>query len=265
MTLTRAFVTREQINQAVASVLGELLPGRPEQDPHVESAVQNYKIGSRLKLLDGTTWHYCLAGAFGIPASQERAAVSSVAPETLATIGASAVGTNQVVITDANVLHTADYWANGKVELWTAVPQHRTIRSSTASNGTSVTLTLNFPLVALAATGTGLEICRCMYASVDGVGIGLAQQKSCVGASLAIVTPLNFFWVQTWGMCTMGARYGTMGAAADSRDVYYNGINGTIQDGIENGTYTQGMQRIGFLLPDTVSGGETVIMLQLDP
>lgn len=261
-----AHPTKAEFDTIIEDILGRRLSGRPKQDPHVESAVQNYMIGARRRLTDGTTWHYCLAGATGIPSSQERGAVSSVAPETLATIGAAAIGSDTVVINDtaAAGVHPADYWANGKIEIWTTVPQHRMIKSSTVSNGVSVTLTLYFPLVALVANATGLEICRNMYGSVDGVGIGNAQSKSCVGVSLAIVTPLYYFWIQTWGMTTMGARHAAMGGGADSRDVFFNGINGTIQAADEAG-YADGMQRVGRLLPSTVSGHETIIFLELDP
>lgn len=265
------FYSRAELEQIATQILGERLDGRPKQDPYVQSEIQNYKIGSRLRTPDGITRHYCKAGAVGVPSSLERGAVSNVVPQTcgpgetyVGVIGAHLAGAYQVVIGDTVEAHGVDYWANGKVEIWTTIPQHRTIKSSTASNGTSVTLTLYYPLAYGITALTGLEICRSIYADVDGIGAADAQRKSCACIPMMIVSANYYFWGQTWGICTVGARHEGMGLAADSRQVYFNGINHAFQTEEEAG-YVAGMQCVGYLLPDSSGGWQTAIMLQLDP
>jgi len=264
------FYSRAELESIATQILGERLDGRPKQAPFVESAVQNYKIGSRLQLPDGTHWHYCKCGSNGLAASMwDRGMASVVVPETLAVVGATAVGSYTVVINDTNTAHGKDYWANGKVEIWAspapATFQHRMIKSSTASNGTSVTLTLYYPLTNALADGDGLEICRSVYAEVDQTNlVASPARKSIACVPLMLVTAEHYFWGQTWGPCTVAATVGTMGNTDHSRQVYFNHNDGTIRTEEEAG-FVAGNQPAGYLLPDSAGGAQTIIMLQLDP
>ena len=262
--------SRAEWAQIAEQILGERLPGRPRQNPFVESQYQNYKIGSRLRLPDGTVWHYCRAGANGVVNPYwDRGMPSLVVPETLAVIGATPAGSYTVVINDTNAAHGKDYWANAKAEIWAspgvATFQHRTIKSSTASNGTSVTLTLYYPLTNALADGDGLEICRCVYAAVDqATAIASPGTKSIACVPLMLVTAEYYFWGQTWGPCTLAATVGTMGNTNNSRQVYFNHVDGSIRTAEEAG-WVQGNQHAGYLLPDSAGGAQTIIFLQLDP
>ena len=261
--------SRAEWARVAEQILGERLPGRPRQDPFVESAVQNYKIGARLRLESGWVMHYCRAGSVGVASPYwDRGCHSQVGPQTLAVIGATAVGSKTVVINDTNTAHGVDYWANGKAEIWAspapAVFQHRRIKSSTASNGTSVTLTLYYPLTNALADGDGLEICRSQYAEVDQApGDANATSKSIACVPQMLVTAEYYFWGLTWGICTIAAYGGAMGSAANSRQCYFH-QDGTIQTEEEAG-WVAGKQPAGYLLPDSSGGAQTIIMLQLDP
>jgi hypothetical protein len=262
--------TRAEWSQIAEQILGERLPGRPAQRPFAESAIQNYKVGARLQLPDGIHWHYCQCGDGGVAIPMwDRGMASLVVPQALAVVGATPAGSLTVIINDANVAHGRDYWANGKVEIWATpgdgVFQHRTIKSSTPSNGVSVTLTLYERLTNALANGDGLEICRCVYAEVDQTNaVADPTQKSIACVPLMPVTPGYWFWGQTWGPCTLAATIGTMGNLAGSRQVYFNHHDGTVLTEEEAG-FVAGAQPAGYLLPDSAAGAQTIIFLQLDP
>lgn len=266
-------ITRTEEEQIVNSILGERLPGANPQTPFQEFANPRFKIGSRLRLLDGTVWHYAKCGSNGVVAAmRDRGMCSLVTPETLAVIGATPVGATQVVINDTAAVgvHPADYWANGKVELWASVApgdhQHRMIKSSTASNGVSVTLTLYYPITNALADGDGLEICRSVYAEIDQTNaIANPEKKSIAGVPLKAVTAEYYLWIQTWGMCTIAATvFGEPGIVNNLRQVYWNHADGTIRTQNTAG-WAVGNQHAGYLLPNSAGGAQSIVFLQLDP
>lgn len=256
--------SREDWDALGINVVGDRYRGMPRQEPYTQSQYANYKVGSRLQGPGGLVWHYSRAGAVGVVSPfWDRGCCSSVDPETLAVVGAVAVGSTQVVVNDGNAAHLADYWANGKVELWATVApattQHRMIKSSTASDGTNVTLTLYQPLTNAFVNGDGLEICRSPYAVVDeAAGVAASTKMSIVCVPHMIVTANYYFWGLTWGMCTVAVT-ADLGLVASQRQISFNHNDGTIQ------TWVPGQQIAGFLIPDTTGGAETIIMLQLDP
>ena len=274
----RPFISRDDIELIGNHFLGDLLAGRSRQQPYTESLTQNYKIGSRLQGLDGLVWHYCQCGANGIVAAyRDRGMASLVVPSgAFTTIGAQGIGSRTLVINDTGSAanRPAGYYANGKIEIWNAVAaehMHRIIADSTVGNGTSITLTLYYPLAYAVPALTGGEICRSIYAEVDQTSaIADPERKSvaCV-PMMGPITASYFFWGQTWGMCTIAAgAHGSLGEVDNDRDVYFQPTDSTIQTtqrfaGIAGGTSSP--QRAGFLLPNSAGGSQTIIMLQLDP
>lgn len=260
--------SRLEFDTMLEHFLGKRLPGRPKQYPFEESAIQNYEVGSRMQLPDGTVWHY---GEFttAVPVGKlGRGVVSVVVPETLAVSGAYAVGETVVTITDTDEDHGVNYWQGGKIEIWsTPEVTHRRIIASTASNGTTCTVTLNRPLHNLLTTALGLEICRSPYASLRyATGEGnLAHYMSIYGIPFMGVTIDNFAWIQTWGMTTFETASGsTLGVITQSREVYWY-FQGTVMMH-ENAGHVEGAQIAGFVLPDTVGPSEqTVGMMTMDP
>ena len=273
--------THVEFDTILEHMLGQRLPGRPKQEPYVQSVTQNYKLGSRLQGEDGLIRHYCRCGANGVAAAyRDRGMASLVTPSGAFTVvGAHVAGSRTLVISDAGIAadRPAGYYANGKVEIWVDIPSlyhmHRMIKDSTVGNGTSITLTLYHPLIFDVPNGTGMEICRSIYAEVDQTdAIATPARKSiaCVPVLITPITALYYFWGQTWGMCTLavGAPGGVMGNVDNDRDVYFQTNEGSMlttlnAPGIALGTSSE--QRAGFLLPNSAGGGQSIIMLQLDP
>jgi len=260
--------THVEFDTILEHMLGQRLPGRPKQDPFVESAVQNYKIGSRLQGQDALTWHYCRCGANGITAVfRDRGAASLVVPSgAFITIGAQVAGSYTLVINDTGVAadRPAGYYANGKIEIWNAVAaehMHRIIKDSTVGDGTSITLTLYYPLAYAVPAGTGGEICRSIYADVEQTNLSADptfESIACV-PMMGPVTALSYFWGVTWGMCSI-AISADVGLVASQRLVTFNHNDGTIHP------YADGEQVAGYLVPSTTGpAAQTIIMLQLDP
>lgn len=269
--------SRAELEQVFDSILGERLPGGGPQAPQTQSITQRYKIGSRLRGLDGLTWHYCRCGAHGVVAAyRERGMVSLVTPLNeddvegdFVVVGLTPIGATQVVITDGDADHVADYWANGKVEFWeemvaTLGTQHRTIKSSTPTDGTHVTLTLYQPLQFALGNGERMEICRSIYAEVDqteyaGSPTPTMKSIACV-PTFAPITPEYYFWGQTWGMCTVAANIeDDVGQLASERLITFHHPDGSIH------SYVADAQIAGYVLPDSTVRDQTIIMLQLDP
>lgn len=271
-------ISRAELEQVYNSILGERLPGAGLQEPYTESITQRYKIGSRLQTPDSLVWHYCRCGANGVAAAyRDRGMASLVIPSgAFTSIGAQVAGSRTLVINDTGAAadRPAGYYANGKIEIWNAVAaehMHRIIKDSSIGNGTSITLTLYFPLTYAVPAATGGEICRSIYAEVDQTDASadpLRRSVACVPV-MGPITALYYFWGQTWGMCTVAAgAHGSLGEVDNDRDVYFQASDSTIQTtrrfaGI--GGSTSSPQRAGYLLPNSSGGSQTIIMLQLDP
>lgn len=265
-------ITRAEEEQIVNSILGERLPNVGPQAPHTQSLAPHYKIGSRLNTPDGLTWHYCRCGANGVAnAYRDRGMATMVVttnPDDIATFlvaVAAGAGATQLIVADLDVTHGVNYWANGKVEIWAnlAVPigstmQQRTIKSSTASDGATVTLTLYHPLTYAVAAGEGMEICPSIYGNVDQADaiVGPNRRSIACVPLMSPITALYYFWGLTWGRCTI-AQSADMGLVDGQRQVTFNHADGTIRPSV------LGEQIAGYLLPYTPAA-ETAIMLQLD-
>jgi len=265
--------TKEEFKTILNSFTGERIPGRPAQEPYIESAIQNYKIGSRKRTPDGLIWHYAKTHAtYGVTATYRRRALASVIHAiNYLTIGAQIIGSKTLVIDDA--VHGVNYWENGEASIQGATANHnpRMIKSSTASNGTSVTLTLYSPIDVNVAAGVGVYCCPSLYAEVcEAVNSGLpglgTGEHSIAGFSWIPVAAGHFVWVQTWGLVQSVVSYAAQGIVAGDREIYFNWADGTTMSGKE--TLFSATQRMGFLVPGTIlapGGDESYVMLQLDP
>jgi len=271
--------THVEFDTILNHFLGERIAGRPKQEPYIESLLQNYKIGSRLQTEDGLVWHYGQAGATGITAAyRRRGAASTIDGRSVTnfkTLGNTPIGSYTIVLTTAN-LYAVDYWAGGLASIFpTGVAgdysndNPRMIKSSTAGDGTSITLTLYQPLTYAAIIPTVQDVycCRSPYASVDEAVSVPTGDCSIVGFSWMPVTAYYYFWAQTWGLCQPVGTGGDMGIAAGSREIVFNYGDGTIRSAVAGGAYGT-HQRAGYLVPRTIlagGGDEAFIMLQLDP
>ena len=269
----RSFYSREEIAQIGSLIVGDLLPGRSKQDPYVESAVQNYKMGSRLATPDGLVWHYGRADAVGITAAyRRRIAVSTVVAQNFKVLAVAANGAKQIIINDtaSAAVHPEDYWAGGHASIFPlpgySNDQPRMIKSSSAGNGTSVTLTLYYPIHYALAIDDDVYCCPSPYAAVrEAVSAVNKGFNTAIGYSWMAVTPLYYVWLQTWGLCQPVYTNTDQGLVAGSRDIYINYNDGTTVPGDK--TTFAATQRIGTLAPLTYTpgGDEAYVNLQLDP
>lgn len=135
-SLTRAFVSRAQINQIASQILGAILPGRPEQGVLEESDTQNFELGARLE--HGLcVYRYGLAGAVDITVGTLcQSPVPAAAQIDLVPSTSYAVGTRVINVTLGAAV-TANEYAGGwlYVNDGTGQGQKLTILSHPAAAG----------------------------------------------------------------------------------------------------------------------------------
>jgi len=204
---------------------------------------------------------------------RRRAGATVVVAANYKTVGNTPIGSTTVVMNDANVLHTADYWAGGMASIFPTGTlgdytndNPRMIKHSTASNGVTVTLTLYRPLTyaAIIPTAQDLYCCPNIYSAIDEPA-ATANRNTFIGYSWTPVTPLYYAWFQTWGHAQPVTTGGDLGIVAAMRDAYFNPADGTIESSTAR---VFGHQRAGIIIPLTIlapAGDESQILLQLDP
>ncbi len=270
------FYSRAEIQQAMDLMVGERLRGRPEQVPYVESAIQNYKIGAR-RVERQWVLHYCrasvalpytnkyrLAGNL-VPALGDTAPLEGPGKEVILTVAAPA-GTKLVTIPDLD--SPVNLYQGGTIECWTTVGTfefHR-IASSTASNGTSVVLTLEDNLVNALAIGNMVAPLPSPYYATGPMGVTYPTRETAVCLALIPVTINYFYWGITYGPVFLSCQANFWpGKLASDKDVYV-WQDGTVAT-LGKWAPAAGVpspQRIGYGLPSGNYGSGN-IMLQLDP
>jgi hypothetical protein len=274
------FYSRAELEQVANQILGERLDGRPDQDIYVESAVQNFKIGSRRRVR-GWTLHYCRASV-ALPYTNKYRLVGNLTPalgdvpsplegpgcEVILTVAAPA-GQKNITIPDID--SPVNLYQGGTIECWTTVGTfefHR-IASSTVSNGTSVVLTLEDPLVNALAIGNMVAPLPSIYYATGPMGVTYPRRETAVCLPLIPVTVNRFYWGITYGQVFLSCQ-GTNwpGKLVDCKDVFVwqDGTIAALNDwgaGTYDGASTS-PQRVGYGLPSGDYGSGN-IMLQLDP
>ena len=166
-----------------------------------EHATKNYEIGARRQLDDGRVFRYCYAATalYSGMGAQDGGVVGLY---TLSA-GTQAAGSSTITIPDTDTNHTANYWRDGYVSVEGWGPWYRKIVSSTASGGSTCTITLDDPTPA-ALTTNKVNVFRNPYAAVTRgmtLGANTAKIMSHVCVPLFAVTSSYYFWGQTWGPC----------------------------------------------------------------
>jgi len=238
---------------------GHQKPLGKAQNIHTQSTVQNYDIGTRL-VLDDRVFRYCKAGTLGLRAMLEGLDIQdSIKVYTHATI--SAAGTYEVTILDT-IARDKDHYKGGY--LWievkppepTGIGQHYRVKSSEASEGVSIKITLWEPLTYEVPASAWIEILKSIYCDLRR---GINDFASLVALPLIPVDAGSYFWGQTWGPVFMQCGYNP-GDKNDDREVYYKSDHYGILPGSEiDFTADFIPQRIGFLL------NSNFVMLQLAP
>lgn len=171
---------------------------------YTESSTQEYEIGTRrvVRLPTGgpsRTFHYCYAatGLYGGMGAQDGGVVGLF---TLAA-GTQAAGSTSITIPDTDTDHVANWWKGGYIAVEAWGPWYREITASTASDGSTCDVTLDYPTLA-ALTTNRVQVVRNPYAAVTRgmtLGAGTAKIMSHVCVPPIVVTSGYYFWGQTWG------------------------------------------------------------------
>ena len=234
--------------------------------------IPNYEVGKRIVLPDDREFRYCLAG--GTSLAHRGAINSSIIPGDTGDgyEGAAGYATAKdgvvLEISDTAAGHTADYYIGGWIVIFNASSEFQVSRilKSTASDGTSLKITISDPLkVALTATGVGVTLYRNPYISIKGGSAQLANFEAFVVVPMANIASGEYFWGQISGPTWVTPHGVTWpGSAAKRRDVYFH-QDGTIDPAITAGVGTTSPQRAGYLLYAGSSGsyGDALIQLQL--
>jgi len=266
--LTRAFVSRDQINEIAKNVLGDILPGGSEQSIYDASTVQNFALGAR-KVVDERVFRYAMAGAAIVnPPNLHRLLVCKVTyssaqdrtPDLIHPIGSTVIK-----LPDTNA--TVDQYKGGWMEIWTVGGkfQFRRILSNTVSNGTYAYFTIDRGLnLAIAASGDQCSVHQNFYSSVGPAGTTVGRETPVGMCQVHAGVALNsYFWLQTWGPAWIAATGTQPGAVANFRDVYMHS-DGCINSANGETVGTTSPPRVGFAL-ETGTAGLNIIMLQITP
>jgi len=266
--LTRAFVSREQINKIANQVLGDLLPGQSEQSIFEASSTQRYRLGSGLQS-DEREFVYAHFGADItnpphlhrlLVARQQVLATNDRTPDVV-----HPVGSTLIKLPDTTA--TLDQYKNGWMEIWNAGGvasfQLRRILHNTATDGTYAYFTIDKGLdLAIAAAGCQCTLHQNFYSNVGPAG-ALAGFESPVGV-VHVAAGISFgywAWLQVSGPAFVAATAGWPGAVANYRDVYFH-QDGTINSGNGETVGTTSPPRVGYAI-ESGNYGVCLIMLQL--
>ncbi|MDD4985853.1 MAG: hypothetical protein PHQ43_08695 [Dehalococcoidales bacterium] len=265
--------SRAEIQRAMDLMVGESLPGRPEQSIYEQSTVPNFTIGAKRKV-DDRTFRY--SGALAALAGLARLVVNSnfepgctghENEDGYEGSGVIAAVGDRVVDIPDTALRAKDYYQGGKLVIYgTAIFHQHHVVGSEPGDGTKVRLYLLEPISTEAVTvGMGVTAYRSPCSAVAPAGSVNAGFEPFVGLNLIPVDIGKFFWLQTAGPCIVTPTGGTWpGSAANLRQVYPNPADGTIQPATLSDP-SAGYQPIGYLLSATVNTyGDLWIMLQLD-
>ncbi len=224
-----------------------------------QSAVQKYPLGMRYTEGD-RVFRYCKAG--GALTAMKAGHQGHVATEVYTKAVEYAAGSYQVAILDTDGGHGVDYYKDGYIWIMVAGNYRMyKIKSSTASDGVSVTLTLYEALVVTVPASTWTTAWPNIYSNVVG---DASTKMSNVCVPLIDVDSGKYFWGQTWGPCFGTAFNVVPGVNDNQREVYFN-IDGALMAGDDLSLDTTVRQRAGFIITNTTPGGDQFYMLQLAP
>jgi len=249
MNLTRAFISRQQMDQVFKDILGGILLGQAEQDIFEGSAVQKYELGARKVVCNGgltRVLYYAHIHASLAAAGATRGRVmmaSDDGTERGAFLGAQTAGAKTVTWTAVGNIG-ANQFANGFVLLQGGFV--REIKSNTAALAGAVsTLALHDPLPETIAAGRYGILLENPYANVysrGAAGVHPNAEGPVMGVLGFDSTPDYYAWLQTWGPCGVIATPATLGDADNEMELSH-GINPGDEVGVAAG---HGYQSIGY-------------------
>ena len=242
---------------------GGLLPGRPQQEVLGISAVQNYRLGSRL-VIDDRVYRYCCADPTRILRAGYGAYPMIDYEETGVPTVQADIGTFVISLTAVAAIGVNEY-AEGTLVISYAAGAFSTrhkIKSNTvaAAPGAVFTVTVYDAFVADVTVGLTVTLyhspwreIHCMRQEVlDGV-VARWQFVSFVGVPNRQITAGNFFWLQNEGPCLCILSGGDEGALINDRDMHFD-TNGAVMR--QSYVAADHYQRSGYILPHSEAGNQ---------
>lgn len=254
---------------------GGMLVGGKWQSPYESSAVQNFKVGTRL-VIGECAYRY---GKFAVATSLDLSypvingnRIPTDGAEVL-TDGNGAIGDENLVVLDLTT-RIANYYQGGYLHIYrnpavahglTNHDQHRNILASTVGAGTSITLTLDYPLTCIPAATC--DVYPSLWSKMNIPGGVSSGEETFVGFPLCYHAQNAYGWVQTWG--PVNGHYnikfpGEQGP--NDRECYFSAAGEIVT--LQQGGSFSGVsyQRAGFVIPCTISKyGSVMIFMQIAP
>lgn len=258
---------------------GYQMPEGKWQDPNEISAVQNYAIGTRLVIGD-RAFRY---GKFKTAVGELTYAMvnGNIIPDDGAEVafgGTPAIGDHTLVVLDTGTTtRPENYYQGGYCLIYrnpavaqsaTNHDQFRKILASTAGDGTSITLTLDYPLTCVPAAT--VDCYPSPYSKICTPGHSSSGAEMFVGYAHAFHAADGFGWVQTWGPghghYTGGATEWPGNNGPNDRTVVFS-VEGGIRTTKSSGTVVPLASQIaGYVIPCTKSNyGSCFVYLQIAP
>jgi len=197
-----------------------------------------------------------------------------------AIVGTAVTGDKTITIADTGnaVARPKNYYQGAYIQIYreagagsvTNFDQQRRVIASTAGNGVSITLTLDYPLTC--DVNATVDVYPSPYSEINKAASVSSGEETFVGFASALLQTDEYGWVQTWG--PVNGHYNILfpgESCASDRDCYFNAAGEivTLSQGTEagNGTFTgKSYQRAGYVIPVTKSlYGSVFIQLQLSP
>ena len=243
-----SYLSRAEYWQVVNNFFGERLPGRPDQNPYVASAVKNFVTGARKQLPDGRTFRYSQVGtgAFGVtavatmvrPSWGVYSAIVAAVIETSVAAANAVLGAYSFVYTSIAAF-PANHFQGGFAEyVHLGITYNVRIASHplSAAGGAAVVITLSDPLPTAITAADVVNLHRCGYADVrssaqEGVeAIPKVNDTFCTTIGVPLVAALEdeWFWLQVKGPAFVVPAGGNEGTVGYDRTVMFD-TDGSVQ------------------------------------
>jgi len=242
---------------------GGLLPGQTPQGVLDLSAIQKYRVGTRMSI-DDRIYHYCQ----GDPDRILRAGYGAYSFVNYVETGVPALqadaGDYTISLTSVGVI-AADAYAEGTLVISYAAGAFSTrhkIKSNTAAAapGAVYIVTVYDPFIANVTVGLTVTLYQspwarvnCMRQEVIDLVVARWQYVSFAGVPNRQITAANWFWLQTWGPCPCILSGGNEGAIINDRDMHFD-TNGAIMH--QSYAAADHYQRAGYMLPEGSGGNQ---------
>ena len=238
-----------------------------EQDYDEESAIQNFTIGSRMRVEDRVFYYSRAVAAilypyqFRLCVSTDQVLADNDCPTLTATTVIGRTVTLDVTGFQGGVVPANDL-AGGYVECNAAgIYAWRRIVSNLVAVGNACIITVDRPFGQIFGIGSQISIHKSLYRNIaDPVTAALAGFAPAVGLPPIEVQIAHYFWLQTYGPCFIGPTLGWPLAVANFYDVYFHN-NGTTDSSLAAGIgVTVSPQRIGHVMGSGNYGSGAVFL-----